>query len=282
VSRERAAYPRELEAVNSRRAARASSAKENAMEEDAAAATASVNGAELYYETRGRGEPLLLLHGMGGCAQDWKHAARDSLAREYRLIAVDLRGHGHSTNPAGTLTHRQCALDVRALLDHLGIRRCKAIGLSMGGNTLLHVATQEPARIDAMVVVSATPYFPEQARAIMRTISPDDRPPEEWRAMRERHVHGDAQIRALFEAQRDLQHSVDDICFTPPQLARVGARTLVVYGDRDPLYPVELGVELYRSIPRAALWVVPNGGHGPIFLEAAEPFARAALAFLRE
>ncbi|MFI5317420.1 MAG: alpha/beta fold hydrolase [Myxococcota bacterium] len=252
------------------------------MEKEAAAKTASVNGCELYFETSGRGEPLLLLHGMGGCAQDWKYAGRELLAREYQLIAVDARGHGHSTNPGGALTHRQCALDARALLGQLGIQRCRAIGLSMGGNTLLHVATQEPALISAMVVISATPYFPEQARALMRAISPDDRPAEEWRAMRERHVHGDAQIRGLFAAQRDLQHSVDDMSFTPPQLARVSARTLVVYGDRDPLYPVELGLELHRSIPRSALWVVPNGGHGPIFGGGGEPFARAALEFLRD
>lgn len=250
------------------------------MEETATAKTVSVNGVELYCELSGRGSPLVLLHGMGGCAQDWKWAGRESLAAEYQLVAVDARGHGHSTG--APVTHRQHALDVRALLDALGIGRCKAIGLSMGGNTLLHVATQEPERLEAMVIVSATPYFPEQARAIMRSMSPDDRSPEEWRVMRERHVHGDAQIRAIFAAQRDLQHSVDDLCFTAAELGRVTARTLVVYGDRDPLYPVELGVELYRGIPRAALWVVPNGGHGPVFLDAAEPFARAALAFLGE
>lgn len=244
--------------------------------------TATVNGAELYLETWGAGEPLLLLHGMGGCATDWQYAGRESLAREYELIAVDARGHGRSTNPSGVLTHRQHAADVLALVESLGIRRCKAIGLSMGGNTLLHVVTRAPALIDAMVLVSATPYFPEQARALMRRMSPDARSPEEWREMRQRHAHGDAQVRALFQAQYDLRDSYDDLCFTPAELARVTARTLIVYGDRDPLYPVGLGAELYRSIPRAALWVVPNGGHGPIFLAAAEPFARAALAFLRE
>lgn len=219
---------------------------------------------------------------MGGCAQDWQWAGRESLARAYRLIAPDARGHGHSTNPQGGFSHRRLARDACALLDRLGIARCKAIGLSMGGNTLLHVASQEPERIAAMVVVSATPRFPEQARAIMRTIDPETRPAEEWQAMRQRHAHGDAQIRALFEAQRDLAQSQDDMDFTPELLGRITARTLVVYGDRDPLYPVELGVELYRGIPNAALWVVPNGGHGPVFLDAAEPFARAALDFLRD
>jgi pimeloyl-ACP methyl ester carboxylesterase len=243
----------------------------------------SVNGAELaVHISDGDGAPLLLLHGMGGCAADWQWAGRESLAREYRLVAPDARGHGASTDPQGGFSHRQLARDARALLDALGIRRCKAIGLSMGGNTLLHVASHEPERIAAMVVVSATPYFPEQARAIMRTIDPDTRPAEEWQAMRQRHSHGDAQIRALFEAQRGLADSDDDMNFTPESLRRITARTLVVYGDRDPLYPVELGVELYRGIPNAALWVVPKGGHLPVFLDAAEPFARAALDFLRD
>jgi pimeloyl-ACP methyl ester carboxylesterase len=250
------------------------------MAEDPLRKTLRVNGAELYVELSGGGEPLLLLHGMGGCAQDWQYAARESFESHYRCIVPDARGHGHSTNPLGGITHRQLGLDLRGLLDALGVGRCKAVGLSMGGNTLLHLATAEPERIEAMVLVSAAPYFPEQARALMRSVSPDGRSPEEWRAMRARHVHGDAQIRALLEAQRDLAESTDH-AFGAADLSRVSARTLVVYGDRDPLYPVELGVELQRQIPGSALWVQPNAGHGAIFLAAAEPFARAALAFLR-
>jgi pimeloyl-ACP methyl ester carboxylesterase len=56
---------------------------------------------------------------------------------------------------------------------------------------------------------------------------------------------------------------------------------LIVYGDRDFLYPVEMAVEMYRAIPQSALWVVPNGGHGPIFFDAAPQFAQTALAFFR-
>ena len=59
--------------------------------------------------------------------------------------------------------------------------------------------------------------------------------------------------------------SEDDMAFTQPQLAAITARALIVHGDRDPLYPVELAIELFRGIPGSALWVVPNGGHGPIF-----------------
>ena len=66
------------------------------------------------------------------------------MARGYRLIIPDLRGHGRSTNPSGLFTHRQCAEDLFALLDQLEILRFKAVGISAGGNTLLHMATARP------------------------------------------------------------------------------------------------------------------------------------------
>ncbi len=115
-----------------------------------------VNDIEMYYESEGAGEPLLLLHGGMGCQEHWIHAGREQFVREYMLIKPDARGHGRTTNPSRTITHRQCALDTLALLDHLGIRKCRAVGLSMGGNILLHMATLQPDRIEAMVVISAT------------------------------------------------------------------------------------------------------------------------------
>jgi pimeloyl-ACP methyl ester carboxylesterase len=244
--------------------------------------TLQVNGIDLYYEIEGAGEPLLLLHGGGGCQENWDHAGRDRLVREYRLIKPDTRGHGRSSNPARTITHRQCALDTLALLDHLGIQRCCAIGMSMGGNILLHTATQQPDRIEAMVLISATMYFPEQARKIMEQVpAAVDWSSEEWAAMRKRHRLGDDQILALSEWQRGMKDSYDDMNLTPPALACITAPTLIVYGDRDPLYPVEMAIEMYRAIPKAALWVVPNAGHGPVFFDAAAQFVETSLTFFR-
>jgi pimeloyl-ACP methyl ester carboxylesterase len=251
------------------------------MATDHAATTLHVNGIDLHYVVEGQGEPLLLLHGGGGTHEHWAYAGRDQFLREYQLIAPDARGHGRSTNPQRTITHRQCALDTLALLDHLGIQRCRAIGISMGGNILLHMATLQPDRIIAMVVVSATMYFPEQARAIMRQVPVDNQPPSEWETMRKRHKLGDDQIVALWEWQRGMSDSYDDMNFAAPSLSRITASTLIVYGDRDFLYPVEMGVDMYRAIPKSALWVIPNGTHGPVFLDAAPQFAQTALAFLR-
>ncbi len=104
---------------------------------------------------------------------------------------------------------------------------------------------------------------------------------DQWESMRRRHKLGDEQIIALWEWTRALKDSYDDMNFTPPSLARITASTLIVYGDRDPLYPAERAVDMYRAIPRSALWIVPNGGHGPIFFDAATHFVQTALAFFR-
>jgi pimeloyl-ACP methyl ester carboxylesterase len=239
-----------------------------------------VNGFQMHYEDRGSGAPLLLLHGGTGIGADWTLVFAAGDPPGVRVIVPDLRGHGRSTNPSGAFTFRQAAADVFALLDHLGLARVSAIGLSMGAKTLLHMATQQPQRLETMVLVSATPYFPTAARAAMAQISTDNFSDAEWDALRARHIHGDDQIRMLFDQMRGLKDSHDDMAFTPPLLGTITARTLIVHGDRDPLYPVELAVEMYRAIPQASLWVVPNGGHGPIFGALAAPFVATVNAFL--
>src|SRR5450759_5291465 len=132
--------------------------------------TVQINNIEMYYEEYGVGKPLVLLHGFGGCAQNW-HPFTAKLSERHRLIVVDLRGHGHSTNPENKFTHREAASDVFLLLEKLGVGRFSAMGISSGGMTLLHMATSQPKRIDSMVLISATSHFPDQARAILRGAS---------------------------------------------------------------------------------------------------------------
>ena len=242
--------------------------------------TEQINGMEMYYEIHGQGEPLVLLHGGGGVGSNWGFIFKES-PKGYRLVTPDMRGHGRSTNPSMEFTFNQLALDVFALLDHLGIERFKTIGLSLGAKTLLHMATQQPDRVEAMVMVSATSYFPEQARSIMREVTPENRTDAEWEQMRQWHKHGDEQIKRLWRQVNAFKDSYDDMNFTPPYLSTITARTLIVHGDRDPLYPVNLAMEMYAAIPRSYLWIIPNGGHGPIFGDMAGRFVETALAFLR-
>ncbi len=242
--------------------------------------TVPINGMQMYYVSHGEGEPLVLLHGFTGSSGDWELFLPD-LVQGYRLIIPDLRGHGRSTNSSGTFTFRQSALDVFALLDYLAINRFKAIGMSGGGNTLLHMATQEPERVTALVLVSAVSYYPEQARAFMRAYTMDNFTDDEWRMLRQRHQHGDEQIRALFRQGRAFADDYQDMNFIPPYLATITARTLIVSGDRDPLVPVSIAVDLFNAIPHSYLCIIPNGEHLPVFHERRETFIRTVVPFLR-
>jgi pimeloyl-ACP methyl ester carboxylesterase len=247
---------------------------------DVRSGTVSIHGIRMYYERHGQGEPLLLLHGFTGASGDWASFI-DAWRGEYELIVPDLRGHGRSTNPSGEYTHRQAALDLLALLDRLGIASVKAIGVSGGGNALLHMATLKPARVEAMVLVSAASYYAESAREFMRQYMVETRNDEAWRIMRQRHRHGDDQIRELWAQVRGFKDSYDDMSFTPPHLATISAETLIVCGDRDPLVPAALALEMHAAIPSSCLWIVPHAGHGPIAGEMKGRFVETATAFLR-
>jgi pimeloyl-ACP methyl ester carboxylesterase len=246
---------------------------------------AQVNGFEMYYEVRGAGDPLILLHGGLGIGADWRHVFPTD-PEGFRVIVPDLRGHGRSTNPSGTFTFRQCADDVLALLDQLEVEHVKAIGLSMGAKTLLHVATRQPDRVTAMVLVSAAPYFPSQVRSAMAGFTREaytSLPAAEREVLRARHQRGgDDQCLQLYDMTRGFATSHDDMAFTPALLATIKARTLIVHGDSDPLYPVAMALELFHGIPNASLWIVPQGGHGPVFGNLAPGFAATALDHLRE
>jgi pimeloyl-ACP methyl ester carboxylesterase len=139
-----------------------------------------------------------------------------------------------------------------------------------------------------MVLVSAAPYFPQQARGAMSAMTPQTRSGEEWQRMRQWHPRGDQQIIELWRQAQAMKDSYDDMNFTPPYLSTIRARTLIVHGDRDPLYPVSLALEMYAAIPDSFLWVIPNGGHGPVFGqytgdgETTARFADTVMNFIRD
>lgn len=238
--------------------------------------TLATNGVSLYWEEHGdaANPPLLLVHGFGESMAAWA-AYVPILCARYDVVLIDLRGHGRSTNPTDRWSFTAAADDVTALMAHLHHERFKALGVSAGAFALLHVATRASNGIETLVLVGAAPYFPAQARQRIGDIAADPRALQQFRSVATR---GDAQAESLLRQFATLASSVDDPAFTPPQLATITAPTLVVCGDRDEFFPVEMSIELYRSIPNAYLRVYPNGGHVPIYEPAAVADFGAQLA----
>jgi pimeloyl-ACP methyl ester carboxylesterase len=239
---------------------------------------------QLHYEVYASGdasrEPLVLLHGFMGSSLDWAGLAAE-WAADFRVVVPDMRGHGRSANPALTFRHDEAAGDILALLDRLGVGTFKGLGVSGGGNVLLHMAAGYPERVKAMVLVSATTHFPEQARPIMRSYAIELLPEQERERMRRRHPGGTAQIDLLFAQARAFADSYDDLNFTAQDLAKITARTLIIQGDSDPFYPVSISEEMAAAIPNAELSIVKGGGHGPIGGERWAAFVEKAREFLR-
>ncbi|MEM6468786.1 MAG: alpha/beta hydrolase [Planctomycetota bacterium] len=245
-----------------------------------------INGVNLHYSVQGEGPELLLLHGYGSSGNDNWGKLLPELSRSFKVILPDLRGHGKSTFNEERFTHRLAAHDMLALLDHLNIERVRGIGNSTGAMTLLHMATLQPSRIESMVLHAGTSHFPESARNIMRSVQlngisdfgdyfGDER-------MRRVHFLGKLQwewIRKNFNGMKD---SYRDMNFSAPLLGTITARTLIVHGDSDEFFPVDIPVSMYKSISGSSLWIIPGQGHNGAFDPDRHGMILAGLPFIPE
>ncbi len=224
---------------------------------------AETNGVKIYYETYGSGEPLLLLHGFTLSHQIWEPWI-EKLSKNYQIIVPDLRGHGRSTNPSNIYTHELVAKDIFGLLNKLNIDRIKAIGHSSGAMTLTHMATMDSSRITAMILVGSASYFPEECRSIQKNTSYETSGDGLKTLWESHHPGGEEQVRRLLTQFSNMADTYDDMNFTPPYLSTIKCQTLIIHGDRDGFFPVDIPVISYKAIPNSFLWIVPNSGHSPV------------------
>jgi pimeloyl-ACP methyl ester carboxylesterase len=119
----------------------------------AVADDATLDGFRMHYEDRGRGEPVVFLHGVTLDSRMWR--GQRGFARRHRMVVADMRFHGRSSAPEDSaLTAADAAEDVRALLDRLKIDRAHLVGLSMGGGYALETALRHPERVLSLTLVS--------------------------------------------------------------------------------------------------------------------------------
>ena len=238
--------------------------------------TVEVNGVTIYYEEQGQGTPLVLIHG-GLSTSAMYQPLLPHLTDVFRVLALDSRGHGRSTNPGGALSYMLLADDVAAFLAALGVERLMVGGWSDGDQVALEVGARHPGVAGSLLVGAAYPDFATSGvDAVNRALLGADEAGTPNVEHLERQL-GDfaATVKAWHpggEAQwRTLVHQTAEMWFTYPGLTpeEVGGITtpaLVLTGDRDDLIPLDLCVQLYRTLPDAELGVCPGADHSAAML----------------
>jgi pimeloyl-ACP methyl ester carboxylesterase len=125
---------------------------------DATSGYVPVNGLDMYYEIHGEGSPLALFHGAMGTIDSCFANLLPALAATRQVVAIELQGHGHTSDIDQPLSYRQMAADAAALLEALGIEMADLVGYSLGGAVALELAMQHPGRVRRLVFAGGASY----------------------------------------------------------------------------------------------------------------------------
>jgi len=228
----------------------------------------------------GEGDPVVLVHGLSGSHRWWRFTLPE-LARRHRVHVPELVGFGDSRRPAGRQpTILEMAGVVRQWLDALRLDRVDLVGHSMGGQILVHVAAATPGRVRRLVLADAAGVPRMLTVAELARLASELIPPRAWGRLTFLPTIALDAVRAgplvLHDALRHVL--ADDI---RPLLPQIRSPTLVVWGELDPLTPLEHGRLIAEAIPDARLLVLPGAAHNAM-ADRPEDFNRAVLAFLDE
>lgn len=235
----------------------------------------------------GGGPLVVFLHGIGGNRAHWT-AQLHFFARHFRAAAWDARGYGDSDDYDGPLHFEDFSADLLRVLDHLNEQKAHVVGLSMGGRIARSFALRHPERVHTLTLANTSPGFdalsPEEVLKFVAERK--ERTPESMRRLLGSRARPGAYqaLLASFKALRNesylktLEASVAQDRAAP--LEKLGVPTLVITGDEDRVYPLELTRRMASRIPGAELVVLEGCGHLSN-LEQPEQFNAALLDFLK-
>lgn len=236
---------------------------------------ADIAGLNIYYEEHGDplGPTLLLLHNFTGAGMTaWRHQI-EPFGASFRLVVPDWRGHGRTNNPGGlsAMNHRQFARDIIGLCEHLKLDKPIICGTSSGAMLLLGLAVTAPSLARALRLAGGTYYFGQELRARMRLQTAANVTPERRDALRAIHTAlGENHWQIVQDAFAALADHKEDEDFPPEdELRAIAVPVLIVHGDRDSLFPVDVPISLYKLLPNSELCLLPNTGHLPQAMQPA-------------
>jgi pimeloyl-ACP methyl ester carboxylesterase len=259
----------------------------------------TANGISINYEIHGRGENLVLIHGAGDNLKMWYHQV-PVLSHRYRVITMDIRGHGQTESPEGSYSVPLFAEDVYELIKTIGIKKAYFLGYSMGGGIALGVALQYPEMVRALILANTPvgsppfPFFLERQRSNAELLAKGDiktvaenmttdafspgfrsrNSAEFERYMKvklQNGVVGMSRMSGSSRAPGSAQRAA-------PDLSKLQCPVLMILGENDVYMDVGQVKQAGKRIPGARLVILPTGHASAI--ESPERFNTAVLDFL--
>jgi len=265
------------------------------MTEVSTAAVLVQHGRELAYrEISGTGIPIMLIHGLGASSIAWGDIPDRLAATGARVIVVDLPGHGQSSKQPGDYSLGALASALRDLLDHLDIARVHLVGHSLGGGVSLQFSYQFPERVQSIVLVSsgglgveaftglraaalpgselairwalndrtlaAASWAGRQLRRIGLTphaLSPGAIETASWLADEDRRTAFLSTLRSVVNVKGQRVSALEKLHLLN------GSSVLIIWGDSDPMIPMEHGVNAHGLLPGSRLVIFPGATHEP-------------------
>ncbi len=247
---------------------------------------ADIDGVRVHYQEKGTGTPLVLIHGFTSSTYSWKDVF-EPLSKNFRVIALDLKGFGFSGKPDGDYSRRAQAALVAHLLDYLKIEKAWLCGNSMGGEIALDFALQNPQRVAGLILVdsagvnvpgsgSLAPSYlliPVVGRVLMALALRSDKLVREG-LEKSFYDHTKVTNERVANYYRPLKtrggqlaalraRTQADLFPIEQDLGRVNAPAMIIWGAQDALIPLEAGIKMSKLIKDSKLVIFESCGHLP-------------------
>ena len=220
----------------------------------------NIRGFKMYVETYGQGKPLLFIHGNGGSINNFTKNI-PYFASKYKVIIADSRAHGKSADPTDSLSYEMMADDYAALLDQMKIDSAYVVGWSDGGINGLLMAIRHPGKVRKLAITGANlrPDTTAVPQEVWDLVTPT------YEGLKAKTDKNEMEKKGL----KLLRLLVENPHIPLSDLQKINCPTLVIGGDHDVIRE-EHTLEIYKNIPNAYLWILPNSGHSTPIAYASE------------
>lgn len=228
-----------------------------------------------FYNNNNLGKPaLVFIHGLGENFQSWNYQLKE-FDHDYHVVAMDLRGHGLTSDGTNSITIKQFVIDLISLLDFLKINQAHFIGLSMGGMICQELTINHQSRMLSMTLCNTAAFFPETANSLRDTrLEMIKNTPMELMAHYATKLclppssyssELFTTILAMFKQNRHLPYVAATECVFAIDfraiLDKINIPTLIIVGELDLMTPIQSAQYLHTHINHSKLYIMPQTGH---------------------